>query len=136
LTFAARGETLPHRRDSGCAPSPEESTVAGYSFEIYKDRKGEFRVRFKARNGETMFSTEGYSAKASAMNAIKSIIKNAGKAAIDDATKAPPKGKAAPAKKKAAPKKKAAAKTKAAPKAKPAPAPAPMPMMGGDGSTN
>jgi uncharacterized protein YegP (UPF0339 family) len=58
-----------------------------YKFEIYKDKAGEFRVRFKAPNGETMFSTEGYSSKASATNAIASIQKNGPNAAIDDTTK-------------------------------------------------
>lgn len=46
-----------------------------YKFEIYKDKAGEFRFRFKASNGETMFSSEGYKAKASAVNAIESIKK-------------------------------------------------------------
>jgi uncharacterized protein YegP (UPF0339 family) len=55
-----------------------------YKFEIYKDRKGEFRVRFKASNGETMFSTEGYSSKVSAKNAIKSLLKNGPTAEIED----------------------------------------------------
>ena len=47
----------------------------GHHFEIYKDKAGEFRVRFK-HNKEVMFSTEGYSSKASAKNAIASIQKN------------------------------------------------------------
>lgn len=47
----------------------------GHHFEIYKDKAGEFRVRFKY-NSEIMFSTEGYSSKASAQNAIESIQKN------------------------------------------------------------
>lgn len=47
-----------------------------HKFEIYKDKAGEFRVRFKY-NSETMFSTEGYASKASAKNAIESIKKNA-----------------------------------------------------------
>jgi uncharacterized protein YegP (UPF0339 family) len=58
-----------------------------YKFEIYKDKAGEFRVRFKAPNGETMFSTEGYAAKSSAVNAIASIQKNGPSAAIDDQSK-------------------------------------------------
>jgi uncharacterized protein YegP (UPF0339 family) len=57
-----------------------------YKFEIYKDKAGEFRVKFKAPNGETMFSTEGYSAKASAKNAIASFQKNGPEAEIDDTT--------------------------------------------------
>lgn len=55
-----------------------------YKFEVYKDKAGEFRFRFKASNGETMFASEGYKAKASAMNAIKSIKKNVPGADIED----------------------------------------------------
>ena len=46
-----------------------------HHFQIYKDKAGEFRVRFKY-NDEIMFSTEGYASKASAKNAIESIKKN------------------------------------------------------------
>ena len=54
-----------------------------HKFEIYTDNKGEYRVRFKY-NSETMFSTEGYSTKSSALNAIKSIQKNGPAAEIED----------------------------------------------------
>ena len=54
-----------------------------HKFEIWKDRKGEFRVRFKY-NSEVVWSTEGYSSKGSAKNAINSILKNGPKAAIED----------------------------------------------------
>ena len=54
-----------------------------HKFEIYKDKAGEFRVRFKY-NSETMFSTEGYSSKASAQNAIDSLKKNAPEAPVED----------------------------------------------------
>ena len=54
-----------------------------HTFEIYKDKAGEFRVRFKY-NKEVMFSTEGYTTKASAKDAIASIKKNAPDAAIED----------------------------------------------------
>ncbi|QZD86432.1 YegP family protein [Qipengyuania psychrotolerans] len=54
-----------------------------HHFEIYKDKAGEFRVRFKY-NSETMFSTEGYSSKASAQNAIDSIKKNGPGAEVVD----------------------------------------------------
>lgn len=59
-----------------------------HKFEVYKDKKGEFRFRFVASNGEPMFGSEGYKAKASAMKAIESIKKNAPEAAVDDQTKA------------------------------------------------
>jgi len=54
-----------------------------HTFEIYKDKKGEFRVRFKY-NSEIMFSTEGYASKASAKNAIESIKKNGPGAEVED----------------------------------------------------
>lgn len=54
-----------------------------HKFEIYKDRAGEFRVRFKY-NSEVIFSTEGYASKASAKNAIESIQKNGPGAPTED----------------------------------------------------
>lgn len=54
-----------------------------HHFQIYKDKAGEFRVRFKY-NDEIMFSTEGYSSKASAKNAIESIQKNGPGAEVVD----------------------------------------------------
>jgi len=73
--------------------------AASYKFEIYKDKSGEFRFRFRAPNGEKMFASEGYSNKASAKSTIKSIVKHVAKAEIDDVSKAV-KAKDKPAKKK------------------------------------
>lgn len=47
-----------------------------YKFEVYTDKAGKTRFNFKAPNGETMFSSQGYARKASAMSAIESIKKN------------------------------------------------------------
>lgn len=44
-------------------------------FEIKQNKAGEYVVYFKY-NSETMFWTEGYASKASAVNAIESIKKN------------------------------------------------------------
>lgn len=54
-----------------------------HKFEIWKDKKEEFRVRFKYNN-EVIFATEGYASKASAKNAIESIKKNGPTAEIED----------------------------------------------------
>lgn len=54
-----------------------------HKFEITKDKAGEFRVKFKY-NAETIFSTEGYTSKASAQNAIDSIKKNGPNAEVED----------------------------------------------------
>ncbi len=54
-----------------------------HKFEIWKDKAGEYRVKFKF-NAETMFTTEGYSSKAAAQNAIASIKKNGPDAPVED----------------------------------------------------
>ncbi|MEN5170700.1 DUF1508 domain-containing protein [Brevundimonas pondensis] len=51
-----------------------------HKFEVYQDKAGEFRVRFKY-NSEVIFATEGYSTKEGAQRAIESIRKH-----IQDAT--------------------------------------------------
>ncbi|MEM7171038.1 MAG: YegP family protein [Pseudomonadota bacterium] len=46
-------------------------------FELYKDKAGEFRFRLKAGNGQNILASEGYKQRASAMNGIESVKKNA-----------------------------------------------------------
>jgi uncharacterized protein YegP (UPF0339 family) len=87
-----------------------------YKFEIYRDKKNEFRFRFVAPNGEKMFASEGYASKASAKSTIRSIVKQVGAAAVDDVSKVKPKAAAPKAKKAKA--KKAKAKTVKTKKAK------------------
>jgi uncharacterized protein len=55
-------------------------------FEVYKDKAGEFRFRLKATNGEVIATGEGYKSKASCLNGIESVKKNAQVAEIDDQT--------------------------------------------------
>ncbi|QMU58813.1 MAG: DUF1508 domain-containing protein [Boseongicola sp.] len=47
-------------------------------FELYTDKKGEFRFRLKAGNGQIILASEGYKRKASALNGIESVRKNSG----------------------------------------------------------
>ena len=46
-------------------------------FEIYKDKRGEFRFRLKASNGQNILASEGYKAKSGCTIGIESIKKNA-----------------------------------------------------------
>ncbi|MCB2112675.1 MAG: YegP family protein [Parvularculaceae bacterium] len=46
-------------------------------FEIYKDKRGEFRFRLKAGNGENILASEGYSDKGGCTNGVESVQKNA-----------------------------------------------------------
>ena len=60
----------------------EVAAVTNPKFEVYTDKGGEFRFRLKARNGEPIAASEGYKAKASCMNGIESVRKNAPEADV------------------------------------------------------
>lgn len=54
-------------------------------FELYKDKKGEFRWRLIAPNGQVIANSgEGYKSKDSAKNGIESVKKNAPGAAVEE----------------------------------------------------
>ena len=61
----------------------EDQTVEGFAvqkhpkFEIYTDKKGEFRYRLKATNGQIIAVGEAYKAKKSCLNGVESVRKNA-----------------------------------------------------------
>lgn len=55
-------------------------------FELYKSSSGEYRFRLKATNGQIIATGEGYKTKASALNGIESVRKNAATAQVDDQT--------------------------------------------------
>ncbi|MBR5746562.1 MAG: YegP family protein [Clostridia bacterium] len=67
----------------------EDQTVEGFEvaknpkFEIYTDKKGEFRFRLKAANGQIIAVSEGYKAMASCKNGIESVRKNAAEGKIE-----------------------------------------------------
>ena len=66
----------------------EDQTVEGYTaeknpkFEIYADKAGEFRFRLKARNGQIIAVSEGYTTMAKCKNGIASVKKNSVDAAV------------------------------------------------------
>lgn len=76
-----------------CEGGVEDQTVEGFEvlkhpkFEVYTDKAGEFRFRLKARNGEIVAVGEGYKSKASCLNGIESVKKNAPEAEIVEETK-------------------------------------------------
>jgi hypothetical protein len=57
------------------------------TFELYKDKKKEYRWRLRHSNGQVIAdSGEGYKEKAGAKNGINSVKENAPAAPIDDQT--------------------------------------------------
>ena len=67
----------------------EDQTKEGYAteknpkFEVYKDKKGEFRFRLKAANGQNICGSEGYASLQGCTNGIESVKKNAPEAKIE-----------------------------------------------------
>ena len=88
-------------------------------FEIFKDKKGEFRFRLKATNGEIIATGESYPTIAGCKKGIASIKKNAPEAPIVDTTEEATTLKKAVNKVKTAEKKKAAPKATAKPRGRP-----------------
>lgn len=68
---------------NNCIGEVEDQTVEGFEkvkhpkFEVYQDKAGEYRFRLKAKNGEVIAASEGYKSKASCLNGIESVKKNA-----------------------------------------------------------
>ena len=56
------------------------------TFEIYKDKKGEFRFRLKSRNGEIVATGESYPSKAIAKKGIAAVQRAAADAKVVDTT--------------------------------------------------
>ncbi len=61
--------------------------VKNPKFEVYQDKAGEYRFRLKATNGQIIATGEGYKAKASCLNGIESIKKNAPDAKVEKVEK-------------------------------------------------
>lgn len=68
---------------NNCLAPVEDQTVEGYEvlknpkFEVYTDKAGEFRFRLKAKNGQIIAASEGYTTMKNCKNGIKSVGKNA-----------------------------------------------------------
>ena len=76
-------------RNNAPAANVEDQTKEGYEvqkhpkFEVYADKAGEFRFRLKAKNGQIVAASEGYSAIKSCLNGIESVRKNAVDAKVE-----------------------------------------------------
>ena len=70
------------RKNAPGAPLEDQTkegfeTAANPKFELYQDKRGEYRFRLKAGNGEIILVGEGYKSKSGCKNGIESIRKNA-----------------------------------------------------------
>ncbi len=66
----------------------EDQTVENFEkqkcpkFEIYTDKRGEFRFRLKATNGQIIGVSEGYTTMRNCKNGVESVKKNAPEAPV------------------------------------------------------
>jgi len=73
---------------NGAVAKLEDQSVEDYQvqtnpkFEVYVDKAGEYRFRLKARNGQVIGTSEGYTTKAACLNGVESVTKNAPAAEI------------------------------------------------------
>ena len=84
----ASSQVYKHKKT--CLNGTASQTVEGYvkqkcpKFEVYQDKKGEYRFRLKATNGQIIAVSEGYVKMASCMNGIDSVRKNAVDAPVEE----------------------------------------------------
>ena len=87
-TLAACRKGLESVRKNAPLAGVENQTEENYvslthpKFEMYEDKSGQFRFRLKARNGQIIATSEGYTAKAGCLNGIESVKRNAGDAEV------------------------------------------------------
>jgi len=62
--------------------SVKKNSLKETAFETYEDKKGGFRFRLKAANGEIIGQGESYTAKAGCMKGIESVKNNASSANV------------------------------------------------------
>ena len=90
-TLASAKNSIESIKKNAPIANVEDQTVEGFEaqkhpkFEIYVDNAGEFRFRLKARNGEPILASEGYTTKAGCKNGVESVIKNAADATVEEA---------------------------------------------------
>ena len=59
--------------------------VTNPKFELYQDRGGGYRFRLRARNGQIIAVSDGYTAKSSCLGGVESVRANALDAEVEEA---------------------------------------------------
>lgn len=67
------------------AVAADEEKKSAATFEVYKDKSGDFRWRLRAKNTNVIASGgQGYSSKQACLDGIESVKKNAADAAVKE----------------------------------------------------
>lgn len=62
---------------------PDITPPTNPRFELFQDRRGNYRFRLRARNGEVIVQSEAYGGKSACLDGIESVIRNAPEAEIE-----------------------------------------------------
>ena len=74
-------------QNSAARAADEKPAGKAGTFEVYKDRGGEFRWRLRAVNKQVIATSgQGYKEKRDCMNGIESVKKNAADAKVEEVT--------------------------------------------------
>ncbi|MBQ9961010.1 MAG: YegP family protein [Firmicutes bacterium] len=75
---------LLYKKMRDIAEEVDEEPAKPGSFEIYKDKAGEYRFNLKACNGQIIASSQGYKSKDSCLNGIESVKKSSQEASVKE----------------------------------------------------
>lgn len=65
------------------ATQPHPAPVTNPKFEIFQDKRGAYRFRMRARNGETIAHSEPYASKTACLEGVDSVMENAPTAEVE-----------------------------------------------------
>ena len=76
-------------RKNAATENIEDQTVGAEAlshpkFEVFEDKGGQFRFRLKARNGQIVAVSEGYTTHKACLDGVESVRKNAPEAAVEE----------------------------------------------------
>ena len=85
-TFWTNQATAASEDDSAAEEEPPaDGDAAAATFEVYKDKRGEYRWRLRAQNSQILATSgDGYARKRSCLNAIESVKKAAADAPVQE----------------------------------------------------
>ena len=66
------------------AEEVDEEPAKPGSFEVYKDKAGEYRFKLKACNGQIIAMSEGYKSKDACMNGVESVKRSSKEAPVKE----------------------------------------------------
>ena len=96
VLFGGYSATVPHPAasaadDKGAKTAPKADARSEATFEVYKDKGGEFRWRLRAANSQVIATSgQGYKEKRGCLEGIESVQKHAPSAKVEEVAETKP----------------------------------------------